>query len=147
MLGDFFQLRDRVVLKAIKILISFFSLSVGGLIYIGWRSKTLSMFCWFDNLQLSGFIERIRSVCARYDVSDWVKYSLPDGLWLFSYLLLIDTIWNEKETLSYKIYLWILPVIAISTEILQIFAIVPGVFDFSDLLCYLGAVVVFLLIK
>ena len=57
-------------------------------------------------------------------------------------MFLIDTIWEGKILLSYYFFLWVLPTIAVVSEVLQVFGWLPGVFDILDLVCYVGAVVV-----
>jgi len=68
----------------------------------------------------------------------WVVYSLPDGLWLFSYILLMGCIWNFNLKRSFYAS-FPLAFIAIGSELLQILGWVPGTFDVVDLLCYLAA--------
>lgn len=133
--------------RLLHVLLSILLLIIGGLIYIMYRQDSLLMFNCFDELGIKETIMHIRSVGTEYSIFDWVKYSLPDGLWLFSYMFLIDTIWNNEKFFLYYFFLWILPFIAILSEVLQIFGIVPGFFDTIDLLCYIGAILVFLILK
>ena len=84
--------------RVFRIILSFALLSVGCMIYILFRQDSLLMFTCFDKLQIMGLIQHIRNTGTEYSVFDWVKNSLPDGLWLFSYKILIDTICDrEKE--------------------------------------------------
>lgn len=127
-----------------KVLISIIFLSIGGLIYLGWRSGNLVMFQLLEKWGMSDHLTSIRNIGTSYSLFEWVKYSLPDGLWLFSYMFLIDAIWhNEKKHILYYVFLWSLPIIAIASEILQYVEIVPGTFDIVDLLCYMMAIIIF----
>jgi len=92
-------------------------------------------------------IQHIRNTGTEYSVFDWVKNSLPDGLWLFSYMFLIDAIWDREKVFLYYFFLYLLPIIAIASEILQAFDIVSGVYDTLDLSCYFGAILLFLTLK
>jgi hypothetical protein len=105
------------------------------------------MFKSFDKLGLSYIIEPLRRIGTEHSVFDWVKNSLPDGLWLFSYMFLIDTIWDGEQPIFYYSFLWVLPIIAIISELLQAVGIVPGVFDTKDMLCYISAIILFLILK
>lgn len=131
----------------VKSLISFSLLFIGGFIYLGWRSGNLVMFQLLDKYGFSEFLNSYRCLGTNYSIYDWIKYCMPDGLWLFSYMFLIDAIWDNHKCVSYYIFLWILPVIAIISELLQFIMIVPGTFDIMDLFCYLMAIIIFLILK
>lgn len=135
------------IIIAFRVLLSFTLLTIGGLIYLGWRSGNLVMFQIFGTLGMSNLLTSIRNVGTEYSLFEWVKYSVPDGLWLFSYMFLIDTIWQNHRYASYYIFLWSLPAISIISELLQYFAIVPGTFDIVDLACYILAIVIFMILK
>ena len=131
----------------IRVLLSFMLLTIGCLIYILYRQDSLLMFKYFEELGIIDTVYHLRAVGTEHSLFDWVKNSLPDGLWLFSYMFLIDTIWNNEKSFLYYFFLWILPFIAISSEVLQAFEIVTGVYDTIDLLCYSGAILVFFILK
>lgn len=129
-----------------QIWMALFLFSIGGLIYITFRSENLRMFAWAKELGISNYVWNIRESFGDIQINDFVKYSLPDGLWLLAYLLIVDTIWNDSE--RFKVFfISALPVIAISSEIMQMFGLMHGVFDFYDLCCYLGALLVYKLLK
>lgn len=135
------------IIVAFKVLLSFTLLTIGGLIYLGWRSGNLVMFQIFEKSGMSNLLTSIRNVGTEYSLFEWVKYSMPDGLWLFSYMFLIDTIWQNHRYTSYYVFLWSLPAISIMSELLQYVAIVPGTFDIVDLACYILAIVIFMILK
>ena len=115
-----------------------FTLLLGGLIYILFRQDTLKMFSWFDNINLSTAISELRLLTAPFSghFPNWFLYSLPDGLWLFSYLSVLLAVWDNVIS-KHNIY-WILfmPLIAIFSEVGQFIKMVPGTFDFIDLIFY-----------
>lgn len=130
-----------------RIILSLVILLTGGLIYVIYRDKSLLMFNWFDSLGISKQVDCLRDIAQGGGIYDWVKYSLPDGLWIFSYMFIIDAIWNgERNALSF-IFIYGLPFIAILSEFLQCFGLCPGVFDWKDLASYVFAIMLFLIIK
>ena len=74
------------------------TLLIGGLIYIAFRTDSLLMFKWFSALSLDNIINELRLTTMKLSPSlpNWFLYSLPDGLWIFSYVALIMTIWRNE---------------------------------------------------
>lgn len=105
------------------------------------------MFSWFQDLGLLQFIQDIRSEFKSDNLYGWVKNSMPAGLWLFSYMLIIDSIWEKKQNYAYMLFLYALPVLAILSEVMQFLGILSGTFDFMDVICYTSAILFFILIK
>ncbi len=130
-----------------KVMLSFVILLLGGLIYIIYRDKSLLMFDWFDAIGIGDAINGLRRLFQGEGIYGWVKYSLPDGLWLFSYLFLVDTIWDGERNAISILFLWGLPVVAVISECLQYCSLLPGVFDWVDLVCYLLAITLFMIVK
>jgi hypothetical protein len=126
-------------MKKFQLFIHLLSLCIGGLIYICFRSQDLLMFRWFDYFRFSEDILRIRNFSQTFNIknSDWVIYSLPDGLWMFSFTTVILYIW--KNTINRKNFVWFItmPIIAFFTEISQKYHLVKGTYDSNDLFAYL----------
>jgi len=76
---------------------------------------------------------------------DWVKYNLPDGLWLFAFLSAISIIWSRDCQSSKMIWIILAMILSIVSEIFQYFEILPGTFDICDLIAYFLAMSLFLL--
>lgn len=133
--------------RIIKATIGVVALIIGGLIYILYRSDSLLMFDWFHKLGLSNFIDAIRIDTNKLNLYGWVKNSMPAGLWLFSYMFVIDSIWGKEKNAVYNCFLYVLPIIAMSSELMQYFKFISGTFDIMDLLSYILAVLVFKIIK
>ena len=72
---------------------------------------------------------------------------MPAGLWLFSYLFIIDSVWGNYKKSVYNCFLCTLPIMAITSELLQYFSILSGTFDFLDLMSYISAIFLFIFIK
>ena len=118
---------------------SFATLLLGGLIYILFRTCSLKMFAWYEALGLSSLTIALRKLTfsSTHKIPEWVLFSLPDGLWIFSYVSLMLFIWSN--TVSFKNLFWILsiPFLAIGSEIGQRLGLIPGTFDLPDLLLYI----------
>ena len=139
--------RHSIKYRATKAMLSLVILLLGGLVYVIYRDKSLLMFDWYDALGISNEIDGLRSLFQGEGIYGWVKYSLPDGLWAFSYMFLVDTIWNGTKSLCSYIFVYSLPTLALLSEFLQYFGLVPGVFDWMDVASYLFAILLFVTIK
>ena len=64
---------------------------------------------------------------------DWFIYSVPDGLWMFSFVLSVLSIWNFKLDKTSWIWVCSAILIGLSFELMQIFVKQIGVFDWNDL--------------
>ena len=126
------------VIKTIIVIIAMMALSVGGMIYVFFRPESIMMFKWFPFLSV---IHKQVSVFRTTHIPDFLVYSIPDGLWLFSYILLIGVIWNFNYHRCFLLIM-LLPIYAISHEILQLYHLVPGYFDILDFVVYVVATLV-----
>ena len=119
------------------------TLLIGGVIYLAFRTDSLLMFKWFSAASIDTPIELIRgmTLTAKNSLPDWFLFSLPDGLWIFSYTSLVLLIWRNKINRENFFWIAIIPILIILSELGQLFNIVPGTFDLIDVLLYsLGAI-------
>ena len=126
------------------------SLILGTSVYILFRSSNLKVFSWLDLLGINILESNIRKSALEISPSlpKWILLSLPDGLWLFSYVCLMLYIWKNSVTIQNLFWITIIPVIAIGSEIARYFGLLQGTFDFTDLLLYiLGGVLPLLIFK
>lgn len=123
-------------MKLYKLILFLAPLTIGGFIYVIFRSEKLLMFEWFQTLHLQKPIQLLRNLFNSYNVPNWFKYNFPDGLWIFSYVLISLHIW--KKTISKQTVFWIfsIPIVAILSEIFQFLKIIPGTFDKVDIWFY-----------
>ncbi len=128
--------------KFYNIALSIAPLIIGGMLYLGYRSQELLMFRWANYLGLSRIVNSWRKFCFQYPLPEWCYYALPDGLWLLSYILLIYIIW-DSHTWKSIIWIYALPTIAITSEIIQLLDSRFGTFDIMDVICYMGAILLF----
>ncbi|WP_244283448.1 hypothetical protein [Flavobacterium hercynium] len=108
------------------------------------------MFTWFNILHLDTFFQRIRNYTSviNGNLPDFILYSLPDGLWMFSYISLVLYLWKNEVRYENLFWIFIIPLIAIISELGQLFNIIPGTFDIIDLLLYiLGMLLPFVIYK
>ena len=133
--------------RPIKILFATFLSVIGGLLYLIFRSDNLIMFSWFNSLKLTDFIINLRNTYGNHNIYEWTKLNLPAGLWLFSYLLIMDTIWKKEDKIFYPLFISFLPLIALISEFMQLVHVIPGTFDIMDLLSYGISIALFILVK
>lgn len=133
--------------RTLKTTIGVTALIVGGLLYVIYRTKSLLMFEWFRMIGLSEMVENLRGEYDGLNLYGWVRNSMPAGLWLFSYLFIIDSLWGKDRNPVYHLFIFVLPVIAIGSEFMQLFGMLPGTFDYMDLISYTVAILIFILIK
>ena len=120
-----------------------FSILSGGLIYVLFRQDSLKMFSWFESVNLSNSISEMRLFTLPLSIylPDWFLYSLPDGLWLFSYVSFLLVVWGNVISKHNIHWVLLVPLIAIFSELGQLIKVIPGTFDVVDLCSYfLGAV-------
>ena len=112
----------------------------GGAIYVCFRSGGLLMFRWFNFLGIGERIAILRNDTVAWGktLPNWFLFSLPDGLFLFSYVSLMLAIWNKEVARSGIFWVSSIPVLIILSELGQLFLVVPGTFDIVDLLFYVA---------
>ena len=87
-------------------------------------------------LGFADMIDSLRHAVQNWNITEWVRYSLPDGLYCAAYILIIDAVWHNDNRIIKYFIISIVPVITIVSEILQYFELVKGTFDIYDLVCY-----------
>ena len=111
-------------------------LACGSAIYLLFRSKALNIYQWCSALGVSSMINSLRNSVQGWHISEFVKFSLPDGLYCAAYILIIDAIWHYDNGIVKKIVISLIPFVTISSEVLQYLGLVKGTFDIYDLICY-----------
>jgi hypothetical protein len=118
------------------ITLGLFSLFLGGLVYLTCRSTHLVMFTWFSDLGINSLIEFLRNWSAVFNLAslpDWFIYSLPNGLWVFSGILILAGVWNCKFSKELLIWLGCFLFVAFGWELGQGLEMFVGVFCWTDL--------------
>ena len=130
------KLQHKEWFRTTQILLGVLFLFCGCAIYLLFRSKTLYIYQWCISLGVSDFVDSCRSIVQGCSISDFVKFSLPDGLYCAAYILMIDAIWNDDNRFAKYLIISFVPIITIGSEILQYYHTVQGTFDIMDLTCY-----------
>lgn len=117
-------------------------LIMGCCIYCMCRSHILFM----DWMGISGTIPILHT-----PISIWCVYSLPDGLWYMSLLLLIDLLCQVYSNLSNQkitpnIMMSFAVILPFIIEIAQKRHIIYGIYDIVDIYTYLITLIIFLLL-
>jgi hypothetical protein len=120
---------------------------LGVLIYLLFRSESIRVFDYLTYVKLDKPLSIIRSFTLPLTqfIPDWIIYSLPDGLWLFSFSLIISEIWNKEDNIRFWFWTLLLPFTAIIWELGQALQVFSGTFDWIDTFIY--STVTFLIIK
>ncbi|GGI56887.1 hypothetical protein GCM10011444_11960 [Winogradskyella haliclonae] len=91
------------------------------------------MFNWFELFGFSSIVLKLReSIFPLYEnLPSWIYYSLPDGLWVYSFSSAHILIWGNSFS---KLKFWLLiPVFCgVGAELLQFLNLLPGTFDIYD---------------
>lgn len=95
-------------------------------------------------LGLANMIDSLRLTVQDWNMAEWIKYSLPDGLYSAAYILIIDAIWWKENSIVKFIIISLIPVVTICSELLQYYGLVKGTFDMYDLACYLFPPMIYL---
>lgn len=129
---------EPLLLRWILVVISALSLIVGGLIYYCFRPDFLLMFSWAKLIGLGGVVSALRIGISPYEeqLPEFFIYSLPNGLWVFSFGTLMLSIWGRKHRANCHFWLTLLLILGAGSEFLQIFGVITGVFDIQDILAY-----------
>ena len=115
---------------------------IGGFLYILFRSEHLTMFRWFKALSLNHGISFLRTISNHFvgNLPDWFLYSLPDGLYLFSFTSFLLIIWNYELSIKSALFIFSVPFLAIISEGFQHIGLFPGTFDELDLFYYISGI-------
>tara|TARA_Y100001970_G_scaffold222042_1_gene272984 strand:+ start:14 stop:448 length:435 start_codon:yes stop_codon:yes gene_type:complete len=110
----------------------------GFFIYIVYRSNNIIVFDWLYYFDIEMIINSPRvSNVFHLDIPFWFKYNLPDGLWIYSLINIFLLIWIDNINKYNFYYIYIFVLIACICEIFQFYNIIPGTYDFVDILFYL----------
>lgn len=115
-------------------------------IYLLFRSETIRLNQWFSAIGHSETVDILRQGVQQWNVPEFVKFSLPDGLYCASYILLMDAVWHKSRTWPRIAASSAMPLVAIGHELLQGAGLARGTFDWCDLLSYALPLVAYLLL-
>ena len=110
---------------------------LGLFIYIVYRSNDTIIFHWFSFFGIEFIINSIRNSDIFLNPPFWLKYNFPDGLWVYSLINMFLFIWIDDINKYNFYYPYLFVLIACICEALQFYSIIPGTYDFIDVLSYL----------
>ena len=122
--------------QRLQILAGVILLVAGGLIYTLFRPTTLLGFRLTDAIGLSPLINNWRTALATQQPATFIVYCLPNGLWSAAFILIMDRLFAHQTLRQRLCWAAVIPGIGIAAELLQEVGIVPGTFDWLDILCY-----------
>jgi hypothetical protein len=117
-------------------IIAFIAILSGVVIYALWRPDTIRFFLWLDTIGLRHPVDNIRMYIQPLHnrIPGWIVYSLPNGLWAFSYALIITLLWRDQNSVVKYLWFGSIPLLAIGYELLQYAGVIHGVFCITDLI-------------
>jgi hypothetical protein len=125
--------------KAFKLFILHFILpiSIGTLIYLLFRPTHLTVFHWAETLGFYSLILKARALIdISYYMPEWFVYSLPNGLWAYSFMFFMSFIWGDVKSLSKTFFIVLVVVLTVGSEPGQLLGLVPGIFCLVDMFFY-----------
>lgn len=135
----------RKTIARYELILGIVFLACGCAIYLLFRSKSLNIYHWCKLLGISNEIDYLRYAVRDWSIISWIRYSLPDGLYCSAYILIIDAIWHDDNHLIKFLIISVIPLVTISSELLQYFELVKGTFDVNDLICYMAPPIIYLI--
>lgn len=128
--------RRRCLLQQIQIALSALFFVTGIAIYLLFRSRDHLGFMLADAVGLGSVVDSLRAMTAGTSTPDSVRYSLPDGLWSASYILLMDAVHRRSRKPTRLAMVSLIPAFGIVSEIMQLYGFLPGVYDPLDIIAY-----------
>jgi len=108
---------------------------IGIMIYTFFRVDTLLVFKLYEWLQIDGVLDYLREITLGWNIPSFVKYSLPDGLWVYAFTYYLASLWSFDESVGkMKYFIMAIPFfLGVGGEVIQIYFNEIGTFDLYDL--------------
>lgn len=130
-----------IMLNRAVLAISLLPLLLGGVTYLFWRPDTVYFISCLNELSIYRLLEPLRNYTANLYpyLPEWLVYSLPNGLWAFSYAFVITFLWSGEKTRVKYFWFTTVPLVGLGYEFLQFRGVLYGTFCIIDLsLCSVG---------
>lgn len=120
-------------MKSKTLFLSFIVLSIALVIYVIYRPEDTLIIRLLSYTTIQDTIIELRQIASNYSVPhNFVVYSLPGALWLYSTTLLSKNV--SCKIFKCRVPLVSIPIIyGIGLEFLQLFHITDGTFDYADI--------------
>jgi len=121
--------------KWLIIFLTAFSILAGGTVYILLRPSEPLFFNLFGIIGLEDWIALLRENTILYGryFPEWFIFSLPNGLWVFAYSIVIFSIWKSSKSVLKYFWFASIPVIVFGFEFFQLTGLLRGTFSIPDL--------------
>ncbi|PCJ51989.1 MAG: hypothetical protein COA70_13280 [Planctomycetota bacterium] len=121
----------------------------GSLIYVLFRSPSIQLFDWAGGIGMEGMVRNANSWASGTadSLPSWVIFNLPDGLWAYALTASLCLTWAERPCRERATWLALPLVLTTGSELLQARGIVPGTFDWLDVVTMTCACLVCLFIN
>ena len=108
---------------------------LGGLVYLGWRTRGLLLWDWAAAAGIEGGLGALRAglLAAFPAPPEWVRFSLPDALWVYGLTFSVARLQRESSMTWKVLWLSIPALFGPGAELLQAVGLLPGTFDPVDL--------------
>ena len=126
-----------VTKKTSLVALSIMFILIGGFIYLFFRPHTLKMFVWLRIINCEQIFQ-LKDYNQDLKFIEFLIFSLPNGLWILSFLIIIGLIWG-KYHIFFIIYSSFFTGISILFEFFQKFGLIPGTFDIADIIVLLSS--------
>ncbi len=112
-------------------------ISIGTLIYLLFRPLHLTVFHWVSTIGLYSSVIKARALFdIGYLIPGWVIYSLPNGLWAYSFMFFMSFIWGDVNSLGKILFIVLVAFLSVGSELGQLFGLIPGTFCLADVVTY-----------
>lgn len=109
-------------------------------LYIAFRNTEMVLFNWLG-IDYNNYLFQLLRI-TNYQPASWLIYNLPDGLWMLSFLLLMECIWGNDK-LKW-VFICGMIIFAYVLERLQYLHACPGTGDIWDFVCYTITILLYL---
>lgn len=119
--------------RLVGLLLACTALLVGAFMYLTWRPDVVYLNQFFFSFLDPESISWLQSISFPGNLPLWLLGSLPDGMWMFAFVIIMMIIWDFR--LDRKSLPWIVMVLVAGTsyEVLQGLHWISGTFDAMDL--------------
>ena len=128
-----------------KYLLIIISLLSGLFLYLGFRSPGTPIYQWSLKLGFENELQVLRNFTQDIYLPGWIIYSVPDGLWMFAFVLSVFSVWNFELNSTSGKWIYAAILMGLGFEFMQAFVNGIGVFDWNDLFIMLISTAIALL--
>ena len=128
-----------------EVVVAVVMLIMGGAIYLLFRTQRLVLFRVIDTLGMTDIINSWRKEAASVNLQEWCVYVLPNALWAGAYVLTMDAILRSNSRNTRLLVTGFIPLLGVVAELLQAVNIIPGTFDWLDIVAYTLPYIIYIL--